>query len=70
MRDTVSSNAAVRGIGGGIPPTGPNGLGEGGGLYIDPAATVYLDAFTVTNILNNTASTSDPNIHGTYSHLP
>jgi hypothetical protein len=75
---TVSSNKAQGGAGGWGSNSGGGtgtrygapGLGEGGGLYIDPAATVDLDAFTVANILNNTASTSDPNIHGSYSLLP
>jgi hypothetical protein len=60
--DRVTGNAA-------LGSNGP-GAGAGGGLYIDPAATVYLDAFTLANVLNNTASTSDPNIHGSYSLLP
>jgi hypothetical protein len=65
---TPFANNAVGGLGG--TGNGIAGLGEGGGLYIDPAATVSLDAFTLANILNNTASTSDPNIHGSYSLLP
>jgi hypothetical protein len=28
---------------------------------------VYLDAFTVANVLNNTASTRAPNIGGSYT---
>jgi hypothetical protein len=63
---TVSSNSALGGRGKYFP--GP-GLGEGGGLSINTAATVHLDAFTVANIVNNTASTSDPNIHGSYQLL-
>jgi hypothetical protein len=62
--DSVTGNAAGGGYGYAL------GLGEGGGLYIDPTAAVYLDAFALANILNNTASTSDPNIHGSYSLLP
>jgi hypothetical protein len=49
---------------------GSPGQGEGGGLYIDPLASVCLDAFTLANILNNTASTQDPNIHGSYTICP
>jgi hypothetical protein len=42
------------------------GLGEGGGLYIASGAIVYIDAFTLANVIDNTASTSYPNIFGTY----
>jgi hypothetical protein len=65
--DTVTSNVAQRGLGGagvGGYPAGQVGLGEGGGLAIDPAAVVCLDAFTQAHVTNNTASTRDPNIHG------
>jgi len=65
---TVSANNAVGGQGGVY--NGLAGLGEGGGLSIDVAAVVYLDAFTLANISNNTASTSDPNVHGSYKPLP
>jgi hypothetical protein len=41
-------------------------LGEGGGLYIATGTTVYIDAFTLANVISNTASTSNPNIFGTY----
>jgi hypothetical protein len=43
----------------------------GGGLFIDSGATVYLDAFTVANILNNTDSSGlngpTANIYGAYT---
>jgi hypothetical protein len=62
---TITSNAAVAGQGGfAWMGSGRPGLGEGGGLYIDPAALVCLDAFTQAHMTNNTASTQDPNIHG------
>jgi hypothetical protein len=64
---SVASNTALGGPGGVGRPHGHPGLGEGGGLYINTAATVSLDASTVANVINNNASTSDPNIHGTYS---
>jgi len=73
--DTVRGNAARGGAGApgnpgftGFPSGRPglSGIGEGGGLYIGTLATVYLDAFTQTNVISNTASTSDPNIHGTW----
>jgi hypothetical protein len=54
---TVTSNMAVGGI--------TYGAGYGGGLYIAAGATVYLDAFTLANIINNTADI-DPNIDGSY----
>jgi hypothetical protein len=54
---TVTSNMAVGGI--------SNGAGHGGGLYIAAGATVYLDAFTVANIRNNTADFY-PDIDGSY----
>jgi hypothetical protein len=42
-------------------------LAAGNTFYLTAAkATVSLDAFTVANVINNTASTSDPNIHGKY----
>lgn len=67
---SVSANTARGGsFGAGIVHSGSGGAGEGGGLYIDPAATVSLNAFTVANVLNNTASTSDPNIHGSYEMI-
>jgi len=68
--DTVTSNSALSGPAGvGVKGSGQAGQGEGGGLFIDPAATVYLDTFTQANVINNTASTSDPNIHGTWHHI-
>jgi hypothetical protein len=65
----VTANAANGGQGGVGYPDGSAGLGEGGGLYIASHAAVYLDAFTVANDLNNSASTSDPNIHGKYKTI-
>jgi hypothetical protein len=41
--------------------------GFSGGLYIASAATVYLDAFTVANIVNNTASGISNDIYGAYT---
>jgi hypothetical protein len=46
------------------------GSGEGGGLYIDLAAAVSLDAFTVANILNNLAWTSNNDVFGSYTPIP
>ena len=49
---------------------GSSGLGEGGGLYIDPAAAVCLDAFTQSHVKKNHASISDPQIDGAYTTCP
>ena len=51
-------------------PPGFPGPGKGGGLHIDTTAAVCLDAFTQSNVKKNHASTSDPNIHGTYTTCP
>jgi hypothetical protein len=68
---TVSSNSALAGTAGlggaGDVTSGSNGnpgLGQGGGLYISAFAAVGLDAFTLQHVLNNTASTSYPDIFG------
>jgi hypothetical protein len=55
---TVASNTA------GVPFT----TGYGGGLYLATGATVYLDAFTQTNTLKNTAEFY-PDIDGSYTIL-
>jgi hypothetical protein len=62
---TVEDNTAKGGAAGG--PSASKGLGEGGGLYIDPAASVCLDAFTQANVTHNSASTSNPDIFGSYT---
>jgi hypothetical protein len=74
---TVSANTAAGGAGGqggscfkGSKFNGSNGspgLGEGGGLYIDAAAAVCLDAFTQSHFKKNHASSSFPEIDGTYT---
>jgi hypothetical protein len=76
--DTVYSNTAWGGNGGkggingaiyygpsGSP--GSSGMGEGGGLYIAPLGTVYLDAFTLGHFSHNTASTSNDDVFGSYT---
>jgi hypothetical protein len=79
--DTVSANTAAGGAGGQAghcgskgskfkASNGPTGLAEGGGLYIDPAAAVCLDAFTQGHVQKNHASTSYPDIDGTYTTCP
>ena len=57
--DTLSLNTAQGGAVG--------NLGEGGGLFIGTGASAFLDASTLANIVGNTASTSYPNIFGTYT---
>jgi hypothetical protein len=49
---------------------GPPGQGEGGGLYIDAAAAVCMDALTQSHVQKNHASTSYPDIYGTYTTCP
>ena len=73
---TVKTNTAQGGAGGkrggsgSLRKDGSPGRGVGGGLYIDTAALACLDAFTVDHVKRNNASTSDPNIHGSYTICP
>jgi hypothetical protein len=78
---TVTGNTAAGGAGGqggrcGTKkskfdgPNGSPGLGQGGGLYIDTAAAACLDAFTQKHAQKNHASTSYPQIYGTYTICP
>jgi hypothetical protein len=76
---TVTNNTAAGGaggqggMGGGKIKRGPQGFpgaGKGGGLYIDAAAAVCLDAFTQSHVKSSHASTSDPDIYGTYTTCP
>src|SRR5262249_20246744 len=62
----VTANNAV----GGLPGSGPRGQGSGGGIYIDAAALVSLDAFTKDHVLNNSASGNKNNIAGSYQLIP
>ena len=61
---TVTQNQAQGGEGEG----GSDGLGVGGGLYLG-SGPVYLDAFTLAHVKKNHASTSDPDIYGSYTPL-
>jgi hypothetical protein len=68
---SATSNSALAGTGGlggfGDVTSGTNGipgLGQGGGLYIAALTAVDLDAFTIQHVVNNTASTSYPDIFG------
>jgi hypothetical protein len=62
---TVTGNKAVGGQGGGGGAS--NGLGEGGGVFIAPSASVCLDLFTQANAKKNTASTTGDNIFGSFT---
>ncbi len=62
---TVTGNSASGGHGG--SHGGHKGDGNGGGLYIAPAASVFLDSFTLDHFKHNTASTSDNDISGVYT---
>jgi hypothetical protein len=74
LHDTsVTGNTANGGSGGNGAhgqPRGATGKGVGGGLYIDLPASVGLDAFTVSHVKKNHASTSDDDIHGSYEVIP
>ncbi len=72
---SLSANSAQggqAGRGGRGARNGNPGLGEGGGLDINPAAVVGLDAFTVAHVTNNTASSGAryDNIVGPYTLKP
>jgi hypothetical protein len=68
---TVSGNAANGGTAG--QPikgkTAQDGVGEGGGLYFASGASVFLDSFTNANVTNNSASTSHPDIYGSFKTI-
>ena len=69
---TITRNTAKAGLGGSSPngiakPT--DGAGQGGGIYIAPAASAGLDAFTQANTRSNTASTSGNDIFGSFTIL-
>jgi hypothetical protein len=70
---SITGNAATGGTGGTTSKKAvvqsANGAGRGGGLYVAPASVVSLDSFTQANTKNNTASTSDNDIFGSFSIL-
>jgi hypothetical protein len=81
---SVDHNNAFGGKGGSSPKglaKGNDGLGQGGGLFISPwywvagqpdpiPVSVCLEAFTQAHVVNNSASTRDPNIAGSYTPCP
>jgi hypothetical protein len=65
---TVSGNTATGGSGGSSHHThASDGVGEGGGLFLATGAVVGIDAKTLAQISNNSASTSNPDIDGSYT---
>jgi hypothetical protein len=67
LHTSVNQNSATKGNG--IVAGTVVGEGIGGGIYISMGALVGLDAFTLANVNHNHASTSDPNIYGSFSLL-
>ena len=63
---TITTNAAAGGRG----HKGNSGQGIGGGIYIDPAASVGLDAFTLDHCRRNKAPTAGKDIFGSYTEIP
>jgi hypothetical protein len=61
---TVSGNQATGGAAG---SGGSAGQGVGGGAYFATGGAVCLDAFTVANLLGNTASTSNNDVFGSFT---
>jgi hypothetical protein len=64
----VTSNSATGGPSGGRG--GSEGVGYGGGLLLAPNILACLDAFTVAHTMNNKATTSGPDIYGSYTICP
>jgi hypothetical protein len=63
QNDIITQNTSEGGAGGSGAHIGP---GKGGGMAIRSAATAYLDAFTVANVIHNKASTSNKDFLGSY----
>jgi hypothetical protein len=61
---SITKNAALGGEGG--KGGGKQGDGDGGGIYVAPAATVFLDTHTVDHLRRNKASRSDNDIAGAF----
>jgi hypothetical protein len=64
----VTGNLALGGQSGGGGAS--DGVGEGGGVFITPAASVCIDLFTQTNVKTNIASTSGGDVFGSFSICP
>jgi hypothetical protein len=60
---TITSNQATAGAAAG----GTAGQGVGGGLYLAAGGVACLDAYTLANILGNTASTSNNDLLGAFT---
>jgi hypothetical protein len=65
LGSTITGNEALGGAPGIVP-----GLGIGGGIYIEPNAAVQLDEFTLAHTTGNLASTSHPDVFGSYELIP
>jgi hypothetical protein len=68
---TITQNTVQGGKGGNNQGSqkAPDGVGRGGGLYINAGVLVGLDSFTQAHTTSNTASTSDNDIFGSFSIL-
>jgi hypothetical protein len=64
LHSVVTSNVVAGGFG------VSSGGGIGGGIYVDNAAVVQLDEFTLAHLTGNTASTGGPDIAGLYALVP
>jgi hypothetical protein len=64
LSTTVDGNSAIGGGG------SAGGVELGGGLYLAAASSVCLDAFTLSHFYHNSASTSGPDIYGSYTTCP
>lgn len=64
----INTNAAKGGAGGN--QGGSTGRGYGGGLYLSPTATVFLDPSTRDHVKKNIATTSGNDIYGTFTLYP
>jgi hypothetical protein len=64
LGSTITDDQATGGAAG---SGGSAGQGVGGGAYFAAGGTVCLDAYTLANLLGNTASTSNNDIFGSYT---
>jgi hypothetical protein len=61
---TITSNQAAGGAAG---SGGGAGQGVGGGLYLAAGGVGCLDAYTLADLLGNTASTSNNDVFGAFT---
>jgi hypothetical protein len=67
LGSTIGDNHATGGAAG---SGGSAGLGQGGGLYLADGGAACLDAFTITHVTGNHASTSNDDIFGAFTPCP